>query len=125
MRRGCALSVIAVIVLLMAMVVTCPKARDHKEVLKIVLREVIEEKIDDVVSRDMLGSVVKLAGNMAMGSTSDYAIDRFIRVDDYFLFSVGRLRIGTTDRVVSIGVFNHVFAPDKDDILNSVKRYGL
>ncbi|UKK49157.1 hypothetical protein L6475_04140 [Prevotella sp. E9-3] len=125
LRRGCALLIVLFVALLMAMVVTCPKASDHKEVLKTVLKDATDEKIGKALGEDLFSSVMKVAGQMTVGTTTDMVVDRLLRVDDYYLFSVGRVFIAGREYTVSVGVLNHVFAPDKEDVLKLVERYGI
>ena len=125
MRKGCGIVAILFIVLLVAMVATCPKASAHKEVLTNALQEAVDEKMSSTVGGDLLGTFVKTASQLTVGTTAKYVIDGMVRVDDYYLFSVGRLRYGSNEHIVSIGVLNHVFAPDKDDILELAGRYGI
>lgn len=125
MKHGCAISVVALIVLMLTMVATCPKASAHKEVLTMALQEAVDEGMDSATENDLFGSVLKAMGQLTVGTTAKYVVDSMVRVDDYYFFSVGRLKYGNSERIVSIGLFNHVFAPDKDDLLEVAGRYGI
>mgnify|MGYP002625471280 FL=1 len=107
------------------MVATCPKASAHKEVLTMALQEAVDEGMDSATGNDLFGSVLKAMGQLTVGTTAKYVVDSMVRVDDYYFFSVGRLKYGNSERIVSIGLFNHVFAPDKDDLLELAGRYGI
>lgn len=125
MNRGCAFSLVVLIVLIVGMFVTCPKEADHKAVLNSAFTAAVNEKMGLDKSTDVFGSLMKMVGRSAVGLTSDFAINNVVTVEDYYLFSVGKAKIGHRERIVSIGVFNYVFAPDKDDILEIMRSYGI
>jgi hypothetical protein len=124
MKRGCAFSFVVLLALLVAMCVTCPSEADHRMTINTAFRGAVKEKIGGH-ENELLGTVMDVVGGSLLEKTGDVALGQLLQVDDYVLFSVGRLKIGAKERVVSVGVFNHVFAPDKDDVLKVMKRYGF
>ena len=43
-------------------------------------------------------------------------IDNMLKVDNYFVCSIGTITYDGETRGVSIGVLNHVFTPDEKDL---------
>jgi len=134
MKKGCALLVIGVLVLLIAMIFTCPNKTDHQMALRDTLQEVANAKLQEAVNdklgnlpldNDALGTLVSSVGRVAIEKTSNLALDQLLQVDNYYLFSIGRIKWGEHERVVSVGVLNHVFAPSKEDIDNELHKHGL
>ncbi len=129
MKHGCALLCVGTIVLLIAMTLTCPKKMDHQAALRNTLREIVNTKIDEVAENEQMdasaSTFTKMVGQMAITQFGDVAIDQLLSVDDYVLFSVGHLKYGQADRIVSLGLLNHVFTPSTEDISEELQRHGL
>ena len=68
---------------------------------------------------------MKFVGTMALGTTSDFAIERMVKVDDYYVCSIGRIEWRGKKHIISVGLLNHVFTLDKDDILEELDRRGF
>lgn len=130
MRKGCAVFILVLVALMVAMFVSCPKAQDHRLALRTLYGEVVKAKVDQTgVSKWLEASGIDLGDDkewlvqMAGNATSGYVLDNLVLVDDYLLFSVGKLKIGSDTYVVSVGLFNHVFTPDKEMVLKIVDKY--
>lgn len=126
--KGCFnLSLIIIVAVGVLLVATCPKAEDHKQVIRQAFDEAISEKIDPPADRegDIVASVMKIVGKMALGTTSDFAIERMVKVDDYYVCSVGRIEWRGREHIISVGLLNHVFTLDKEDILEELNRRGF
>ncbi len=107
-------SILLIIVILSATcVVTCPEKEAHTEALMEVLTDVVEEKMGDEMNENALSMVVSSAalgiGKMVVKNTMD--------VDNYFLFSVGKVGENT----ISVGVMNHVFTISKEELLKKME----
>lgn len=125
MRRGCAVSFVALTVLVVTMVATCPTAVNHKVVLREATYGAIQDKLNATVGSELGGLLMDMAQQSSIGSISTFSFDRIITVDNYYLFSVGRIVLPGNSHIVSIGIFGHVFAPGKDEILELSKRYRI
>lgn len=128
MARGkaltdCLVAFVIILALSVTLVATCPKPADHRAALREVLNEAITEKVGE--GSDIVDSVLKMVGKLALSTTTDLAIDRMVHVDNYYVVSVGRLKLGDKERIVSVGVLNHVFTPDKEDVLRELKKHGI
>ena len=99
-------------------VVTCPDKEAHTEALKEELSDILTEELSrggnkpDMV---MLGSII----GTGFGGL---VIDNMLKVNNYFVCSIGTVTLDGKTRVVSIGVLNHVFTPDKKDIEKAVQN---
>ena len=95
-----ALLIVAVICL-----VTCPDKDAHTEALTNMANDVIQKEVANTADGEgwaMLGS--------ALGAgIANIAISTTLTVDNYFLFSVGRISWMGEEETVSVGILNHVF----------------
>ena len=130
LRKGCALIVVLLLVLVMAMFATCPKEVDHRLAVTELGNEVLQAKIEQSgVNRwlkaagidfgDKHQALLDTTGSISAG----FMVNNLLHIDDYYFFSVGRLKVGAKDYVVSVGVLNHVFTPDKETVIEVIDNY--
>ena len=96
-------------------VVTCPDKQAHKDAIM----SVINEKINESVSKDSSEGdegIALFASSLGSGIVG-YVLDNRLTVKNYFVFSTGELNKldGTSERL-SVGVFGHVFTFSKEDL---------
>lgn len=126
MRKGCALTIVLLVGILVAMFIFCPSEAQHKAVISKEFGAAINERFG-ITKNDnsIMSSVFSIIGQTTVGIGSDFSVNQMVKVDNYYLFSIGRINIAGKEHIVSIGILNHVFAPDKDDIIMVMKEYGI
>ena len=124
-KSGCTPWLIAALILAIlfaTMVFTCPDRQDHEAAIQEVTKAWVGDKVDD-----NLGSITGIGGafgdliNKAIkeltGFGTDKVISSYLDVKNYVVCSVGRMSIGNSEeKMVSLGVFGHVFTFGKEDI---------
>ncbi len=109
--------ILILVVIASVCVVTCPDKASHKEALKEVLNTALTEELssdEDDASLVMLGSMI----GTGLGGL---VIDNQLKVDNYFVCSIGTITYDGKTKVVSVGLLNHVFTPDKEDVKKAAK----
>ena len=96
-------------------VVTCPDKQAHKDAIM----SVINEKINESVSKDSSEGdegIALFASSLGSGIVG-YVLDNRLTVKNHFVFSTGELNKldGTSERL-SVGVFEHIFTLSKEDL---------
>lgn len=105
-------TIVAFVVIVAFALATCPDKNKHVDVLKDRLGSVLTERTIGEDSNDFEVLGVTLVNGL-MGKV----IDNCITVEDYALFSLGRLSLKDSDnKVVSFGVFGHVFTKSKEQM---------
>lgn len=89
------------------LVLTCPNKQDHTDALKNELNTYLNKQSSD----EEAGGLAALQSAIGTG-LGGLVIESMLRVDNYFIFSVGRFTAPNEERVVSVGVLNHVFTGD-------------
>ena len=107
-------TLLAIVGLLVAMILTCPKKEQHVEVLTDRLSFLINDQIGQENDLQVLGSLI---GN----EVSRVFLNTYISVDDRLLFSVGRFKYRDKEGVVSVGFLGHVFALSKKELKKRVE----
>ena len=98
-------SLAIVVVLLVAMAVTCPKEEAHYDAVT----SSISEK----------SSVAKPLVKFIL----DKGVKSFVEVKDYFLVSVGSYNLNDKNGFVSLGVFGHVYTFTGEDFWTELGRW--
>ena len=126
-RGGCLVGVlVALLVVLLLLVATCPKARMHKEAVADVVSETVGEafQLDSIPADDPASRSMKSFAHEATRQIVGVAVDQLLTVDSYWVCSVGRIRYAGKSPVVSVGVLGHVFTVDKADLKALARRYS-
>ena len=98
-----------VVVILFA--VTTPDKYDH--------REAINSEVSSAVTSTLVGKVGSWAvlGNIVVSKIVDLTIDSNLKVDNYLVFSLAKAELDGKNRVLSVGLLNHVWVLfDKKDL---------
>ncbi|MBR2775921.1 MAG: hypothetical protein IKD75_02230 [Prevotella sp.] len=93
-----------------ALVATCPDREAHLEAIQSVVSavinsEIIEQKMDDDVAS---------IGSMLAGSAIKTYLNSSLIIRDRTFYNVGVINYDGEMRMVSVGIFNHVFTIDED-----------
>ncbi|MBR1889519.1 MAG: hypothetical protein IJ816_02710 [Alloprevotella sp.] len=99
---------------------TRPSKSQHVEVIS----ENITEAVNETASLD---GVMEYAHEFGL----DYLLKQGVKTslsaglqyEDYYVFTLTKLRLPKEDKVVGIGIAGHVFTADKDDIRNYIETY--
>lgn len=110
--------VLTLVIIAGVCVVTCPDKASHSEALKDVLSTALTETISD--SESDTGLI--MLGSMIGTGIGGLVIDNMLKVDNYFVCSIGTMTFEGETKVVSVGVLNHVFTPGKEDLKRAIKN---
>lgn len=97
-------------------VLTCPDKQGHKDAIMNLVNETISEELgaNNERNADAMGLI---SGIASIGShVSGWVLDSNLTVENHFVFSLGRIKHGNEDDIVSVGVFGHVFTGKKEDV---------
>lgn len=127
-KRGCTPWLIAGLILALlfgTMVLTCPDRQDHEEAIQEVTKNwvsnKVQEKVAPILGIDGIGGTVgDIIGRIVSEFTdkgTEFAISQYLDVKNYVVCSVGTIDVGDNkDKMVSLGIFGHVFTFDEDDL---------
>ena len=123
-KSGCTPWLIAALVLAIlfgTMVMTCPDRADHEAAIQEVTKAWVDDKVDENLDAitgvgGMFGELINKALKELTGVGTDKVISNYLDVKNYLVCSVGRMKIGDNEKMVSLGLFGHVFTFGKEDI---------
>ena len=130
-KSGCTPWLIAALILAIlfaTMVFTCPDRTDHETAIQEVTKAWVGDKVDENLDAitgvgGVFGDLINKAIKELTGIGTDKVISNYLDVKNYLVCSVGRMAIGDNkEKMVSLGVFGHVFTFGKDDIEKAWSR---
>jgi hypothetical protein len=110
-----------VVLLLVAllMVVTAPAEEKHKEAMMEAVKAYVDE---EAAERGFADNGVTRLGKSVVVQAVKTALNSKLRFDNYYLFNMTRVRIGGEDKMLSLGLFGHVFTFDKDMLRENLEE---
>lgn len=96
-------------------IMTCPSREMHKEEVHRLMNSLLQKEIladgdEEQSSGEFLASqFLSALGNGFVG----LALVNHLEVENYFVFSVGKIRSDGETYAISYGVFNHIFLMEK------------
>ena len=124
-KSGCTPWLVALLILAIlfaTMVFTCPSRTDHEAAIQEVTKAWVGDKVDENLGSitgvgGVFGDLINKALKELTGFGTDKVISNYLDVKNYVVCSVGRMSIGDNEeKMVSLGVFGHVFTFGKEDI---------
>jgi len=124
-KSGCTpwlITALILVILFATMVFTCPDRQDHEAAIQEVTKAWVDDKVDDNLGSitgvgGVFGDLINKAIKQLTGIGTDKVISKYLDVKNYVVCSVGRMSIGNSEeKMVSLGVFGHVFTFGKEDI---------
>ena len=124
-KSGCTPWLIAgliLAILLATMVLTCPGRADHEAAIQEVTKAWVGDKVDENLGEitgigGVFGDLINKALKELTGFGTDKVISNYLDVKNYVVCSVVRMSIGDgEEKMVSLGLFGHVFTFGKEDI---------
>ncbi len=115
--RNLLLFLLALAIIVALLVLTCPSRRDH---LTAIVQHTQGLAYNAVVTHN--GSPTDLQHRWAAGAGAELAIDQILRVDNYFVCSIGLLTVADAPdagNVVTVGLCGHVFTTA--DVRHSIR----
>ena len=126
-HTGCLLVLLlSFVVLIATMIITCPKAEQHKEVLSTVITATVNDAVnesDNITGNAYLDNAFKAVSNAFAGKVIQAAVNELVTVDNYVVCSLGKVSYEGKAHVVSVGVFGHIFTVDEDDLREAAEDY--
>jgi len=115
------LTILIFVGLAVVMIMTCPSSEEHKNAFKEAAQEAVMQELDNTQeASDFTKALGGLVGNYFV----DNLVDSRMSVKNYFVCSVGYLNQldGSDPQLVTVGLFNHVFAPTAEQIRESIDK---
>ncbi len=113
--------ILVLLLIATAMVITCPWKVAHKTKISEKLSEVFDEELKSNVVND--DELIYAAIGSAIGSKFiSVIVDQNLKVESYYVCSIGKMTLDGQTYPVSLGLFNHVFLLNDFEDFENVKK---
>lgn len=113
-RLGIAASLLALLI------VTCPQKDAHQDEARIMVTNVLDNKI--LCSQSKKFGTLSALGSLFVPELVDAFLESELKVDNYLIFSVGKIFYNGKSMTVSFGILGHVFALGQDEMEKSLEH---
>ena len=119
-RRRISMKVLILTVVLILLVLTCPSRQKHERVVE----NLIDESVGELRRSAGIGTDFDAVCNLVCDQFTEILMAHKFDVDNYVMFSIGKIRLADDDRVVTFGIANHVFCIfPTSDLKAAVKKW--
>ena len=124
-KSGCTpwlITALILAILFATTVFTCPDRADHEAAIQEVTKAWVGDKVDEQMGGitgigGVFGDLINKALKELTGKSTDKIISTYLDVKNYVVCSVGTVSLKENEsKMVSLGVFGHVFTFGKEDI---------
>lgn len=114
------LSIILIMIVIAGVcIVSCPKHEEHSKALMKEINKAIENEFSNNTYNENEKAVAFFTTTLCSG-ISEFIIERKLTVENYFLFSIGKITYDGETNIVSLGILNHVFTGLNEDIRDAL-----
>ena len=115
--KGFLYTLLFVFALSLTCIVTCPDKEAHSEPLMRLFNVACQAKLAAITTDE--NELLMMILSSALGSgIAEY---KHLIGDNYFVCSVGRLNDAGEEKIVSLGVLNHIFIMSEEDLLRELE----
>lgn len=120
MKKLIGLVIVVVIAFVMAM--TVPDKKAHKSAMMKAVKEYVDE---EAANRGFADNGLTRVGKNLVVKTIEEVLSNKLRVKNYFLFNTTHIEMKEKDKLLSVGVFGHVFTFDKEMLRDALEGSAL
>ena len=120
MKKLIGLVIVVVIAFVMAM--TVPDKKSHKSAMMKAVKEYVDE---EAANRGFADNGLTRVGKNLVVKTIEEVLSNKLRVTNYFLFNTTHIEMKEKDKLLSVGVFGHVFTFDKEMLRDALEGSAL
>jgi hypothetical protein len=113
------LVVIIILAVAILMTQTLPDKKAHKRAMMKAVSEYVDEKAEE---NGFHSNVITNLGKSVVNFAAATAIDAKLKVNNYYLFNTTSVRLKGEDKLLSIGLFGHVFTFDKEMLREALEE---
>lgn len=109
------------LVALLVLVFTCPNKEAHRDAIANEVNKIVDDQMGQ--TNDQFAAF----GKVVAAGIVNTALDQMLRVDNYVVFSIGKIHYMDKTKKVSFGILGHVYTFDADDLekaMDSINSQG-
>lgn len=118
--KGLLYTILILLGLACVCIVTCPDKDAHSDALKELFNSVLTEKLNEDVTDEDEQAYAMFRSMLGTG-LAGLVIDNMLKVENYFVCSIGTITYENETNIVSVGILNHVFTASEEDVKENAK----
>lgn len=100
------------------MVLTKPSRKAHKEAMMTAVKKYVAEEVEGKFGKNVLTSI----GKGFVTKTVEVALSTKLKEHDYLLLNTTYINLDGKEKLLSVGMFGHVFTFDKDMLRENLEE---
>lgn len=121
-RVGCWIAALMFVIVLLALVLTCPGKADHQAKIKENVMLAFSKQQPD--GNDLFSAGLKMMGQLLANGLVTEVLDKSLDYHNYFVFSTTSVRLLGETHTVSYGFLGKVFTASEADITKAIEAAG-
>ena len=113
------LTIVIILLVAVLMTQTVPDKRAHKEAMMKAVKELVDEEAEN---RGFKDNGLTRIGKSIVNSAIETALNSKLKVDNYYPFNTTHIRQGDENKLLSVGIFGHVFTFDKKMLREALEK---
>ena len=113
------IAIIVILAVAVVMALTVPDKKTHRETMMKAINEYVDEEAANMGIAD---NGVTRAGKKVLTKTIEGVLTYKLEVSNYIFFNTTHARIGGQDKLLSVGLFGHVFTFDKEMLRKELEK---
>lgn len=113
------IAIIIILAVAVVMALTVPDKKTHKETMMKAINEYVDEEAANMGIAD---NGVTRAGKKVLTKTIEGVLTYKLEVSNYIFFNTTHAHIGGQDKLLSVGLFGHVFTFDKEMLRKELEK---
>lgn len=114
---GLIITLVAIAAIIVAAIATCPKKNLHVAFFTDRINTIVTEELAESGGGGDLAPLGLLFGNALVVPL----VEKTMTVNDYFIFSIGKIPVAGKDKMVTLGAFGHIFSASKEQMKKALK----
>ena len=116
------LGLVCLVVIAAAMVVTCPDKNAHMDAIRNEFSMAIDDIMADDVKSEGANAAYQFVKSLALPLLETVWKNK-LDYRNYFVLSTTAVKDEEEEKIVSFGVFGHVFTFDREDVVKEFEKY--
>lgn len=108
-------TLLIIVLCLGILVVSCPDERKHKDAVTQIASNAFRSEINNNIDSKE-DEAYAFVGNVLVGGVISFIVNFNFTVDNYFIFSIGKMNLNDHEKTVSFGILGHVFTFNRKQI---------
>jgi len=126
MKKKIAIVLGALLVVVLAAIVSCPDKKAHEDAVADEMKEVVNSALKESTGNDASDTFINSLGSILLNGISETLIANQLQYKNYFVVSTSQLQFKGEKKTLSVGLFGHVFTTfSAEDISQKLKEESI